>query len=39
MSGKAEKTPAKKREDEKEEGENAMDEVQPIDSISNVGPN
>ena len=36
MSAKAEKTPVKKKE---EEVVNSMDEVQPIDSISNVDPN
>merc|ERR1711990_1148808 len=37
MSAKAEKTTVKKKEEE--EVVNAMDEVQPIDSISNVSPN
>ena len=38
MSAKAEKTPVKKKKKE-EEVVNPMDEVQPIDSISNVSPN
>ena len=38
MSAKAEKATVKKKKKE-EEVVNAMDEVQPFDSISNVRPN
>ena len=39
MSAKAEMTNVKKKKKKEEVEENAMDEVQPINSISNVTPN
>ena len=39
MSVKAEKTIAKKKKEEEEVAVNPMDDVQPMDSISNVSPN